>query len=284
MTVRIFIQKAARRLKNYWYRIINCTVCVSKEDKKKLNNIEKQFPEVLSTSDTLERIVKGRLSVCRFGDAEFDVLDALNPGDYYQKPSKELSQRLKEVLEYRSDNKVLVCIPPFNSSTNNLKNFYRRLTFWEVYWLKRFDQISRYLFYPQYGNSFISRDSVFYENDVEAIKQIWKGRKVVFVYGEGGRFKTGSPLFDNIISYEVVTVPPSSAFDNYARILNACLGYSQEYVFIIAAGPTATVLAFDLAKEGYQALDLGHIPNCYEQYLGIMPCPEVIPLTGNQNE
>ena len=35
----------------------------------------------------------------------------------------------------------------------------------------------------------------------------------------------------------------------------------------MALGPTATVLAYDLAKEGYQAIDIGHIDIEYEWYL-----------------
>ena len=38
-------------------------------------------------------------------------------------------------------------------------------------------------------------------------------------------------------------------------------------MIIIALGPTATVLAYDLAKEGYQALDMGHFDIEYEWYL-----------------
>lgn len=283
MTIQVFVQKVLRRLRSYWNEMINHTISVSRKDKKRLVEIERQYPEILSTSETLKRIVDHHLSVCRFGDGEFDVMDALDPDDTYQKPSKELSRRLKEVLEYRSDDKILICIPPFNSPTNNIKNFYKRLTFWEAYWLKRFDRLSHYFIYSCYGNSFISRDTVFYENRLDEIKKIWEGRKIVFVYGRGGRFKTDSPLFDNILSFESVTVPPTSAFDDYANILHACLNYSKEFLFIISAGQTATVLAFDLAKRGYQALDFGHISNCYNQYLGISPRPEVIPLIGNQN-
>ena len=35
----------------------------------------------------------------------------------------------------------------------------------------------------------------------------------------------------------------------------------------ISLGPSATVLAYDLAKEGYQALDIGQLDNEYEWYL-----------------
>ena len=35
-------------------------------------------------------------------------------------------------------------------------------------------------------------------------------------------------------------------------------------LFLIALGPTATVLAYDLFKAGYQAIDIGHVDVEYE--------------------
>lgn len=44
-------------------------------------------------------------------------------------------------------------------------------------------------------------------------------------------------------------------------------------------GPTATVLAVELSDNGYQALDMGHFPNCYLEFLGEAKRPEVYPMT-----
>ena len=38
-------------------------------------------------------------------------------------------------------------------------------------------------------------------------------------------------------------------------------------MIIIILGPTATVLAYDLASEGYQALDFGHIAKDYNAWM-----------------
>ena len=43
---------------------------------------------------------------------------------------------------------------------------------------------------------------------------------------------------------------------------------------LLALGPTATVLAYDLSKLGYQAIDIGHLPNCYWQWKGSGTTPE----------
>lgn len=41
---------------------------------------------------------------------------------------------------------------------------------------------------------------------------------------------------------------------------------NQEKLVLLALGPTATVLAYDLAILGYQAVDIGHIDIEYEWY------------------
>ena len=38
-------------------------------------------------------------------------------------------------------------------------------------------------------------------------------------------------------------------------------------LILISLGPTATVLAYDLTKLGYQAVDIGHADIMYELYL-----------------
>lgn len=38
-------------------------------------------------------------------------------------------------------------------------------------------------------------------------------------------------------------------------------------MILVALGPTATVLTYDLAKWGYQAIDIGHIDIEYEWFL-----------------
>jgi hypothetical protein len=48
-------------------------------------------------------------------------------------------------------------------------------------------------------------------------------------------------------------------------VLNEDVKLSDKNILIlISLGPTATVLAYDLAKLGYWAIDIGHIDNEYE--------------------
>lgn len=94
-------------------------------------------------------------------------------------------------------------------------------------------------------------------------------KKTVFSLG-GGVKRSG-----------IVLAPATNAFEEYERIYSDCIKYDKNTLFLIALGPTAAVLAYDLYKAGYQALDIGHMPNCYEQFLGETDAPESMPMSGN---
>ena len=232
----------------------------------------------MTTKETLEEIINKGVSICRYGDAEFDISNQENCADTYQLPSRQLTQRLHDILTHGSSEGLLVCIPPFNAKTNNIKWYHGSLSFWEWYWLNKFEKLNHLFTKKEYGNSFVTRETVFYENETEMIKKIWHDRDVVFVYGAKGRFNTSHTLFDNIASKNEILVPPVNAFDEYSSILEECKKYKLNSLFMIAAGPTAAVLAFDLWKLGYQALDVGHLPNSYDEYNGLIVSPEDIPL------
>ena len=58
------------------------------------------------------------------------------------------------------------------------------------------------------------------------------------------------------------------SFDKYNAIIMAITqNVRKDDLILLALGQTATVLAYDLAKLGFQAIDLGHIDIEYEWYL-----------------
>ena len=65
-----------------------------------------------------------------------------------------------------------------------------------------------------------------------------------------------------------ILCPLQNAWNRYEEILEAVLEKVPKTALIcISLGPCATVLAYDLAKNGYQALDIGQLDNEYEWYL-----------------
>ncbi|WP_031463717.1 GT-D fold domain-containing glycosyltransferase [Paenibacillus polymyxa] len=241
----------------------------------KLSQIEASYPQVLSTSESIAYIMNNECSLARYGDGELNLCYGIDIG--FQKGSLKLQKRLREILNHGSDNKILVTLPEFNSRFNNITNCNGQISFWENYWLKMYDNLKDFFTQPFYGNTDVSRNSVFFENSLAEIKQLWKQREVVFLIGRKGRFEIKSDLFNNVKNFEIIYVPPVNAFDTYPQIIEVCLKVRKDKLFLISAGPTATVLAYDLMNYGYQALDIGHLPNCYDQYLGIIKYPESIP-------
>ena len=121
-----------------------------------------------------------------------------------------------------------------------------------------------------YYNTFITRPYMDFASKEDCprwfhqMKAIWKDRDVVFIEGEKSRLGVGNDLFDNVKSIRRILCPPRDAFDRYEEILNEAQKLEKTALFLIALGPTATVLAYDLFKSGYQAIDAGHVDVEYE--------------------
>ena len=98
------------------------------------------------------------------------------------------------------------------------------------------------------------------------LKQIWKNRDVVICEGAQTRVGVGNDLLSKCKSVRRIICPSENAFSKYDEILTRLKQESKDTLILFALGPTATVLAYDLAKEGYQALDMGHFDIEYEWY------------------
>ena len=64
-----------------------------------------------------------------------------------------------------------------------------------------------------------------------------------------------------------IICPSENAFEIYDKIYNEALKIDKNKLVLLALGPTATVLAYDLFKAGYQAIDIGHVDIEYEWFL-----------------
>jgi glycosyltransferase family protein len=101
----------------------------------------------------------------------------------------------------------------------------------------------------------------------EKFRQIWFGRKILLIEGEKSRLGVGNDLFSTALSVERILAPKHNAFIKYYEILSYVKILDRDRLVLIALGPTATVMAYDLAKLGFQALDIGNIDIEYEWYL-----------------
>lgn len=239
-----------------------------------------RLPHILSIEDTLDDIIKHKKSVCRFGDGEFEALLG-RESNFHQHPSSALSEKLKTVLTSNHPH-ILVCIYDFFGSLQKYNPYHRAIA--REHMASFREKIYPYLnFEKSYGNAFISRPYINLEDRsacahiFDKLKQIWDKKDVVIIEGKFSKLGVGNDLFANAHSLQRVLCPPSAAFDKYDEILSFAKTLPKDKLVLLALGMTATALAFDLALEGFWAIDIGHIDIEYEWYLSKATRPVVIP-------
>lgn len=235
----------------------------------KISKEKLPIPRILSIDETIDGIIEKRMSISRFGDGDFDIIAGRKEG--YQEADDALSARLKEVLEIPIE-KHMVGLPDIYGDMSQLENKYADY-FRNILIKERAVQYSYIDMERAYYNAFISRIYSEMKNKAQSgvwfqkAKGIWDKKDVVIVEGEATRFGVGNALLDNALSVQRILAPSENAFRKYAEILNCCMHMDEDKLFLIALGPTATVLAYDLAKAGRWAVDIGHLDIEYEWYL-----------------
>ena len=227
---------------------------------------------ILSSRETVNQIIDNKLSVSRFGDGEFKWMLNIKQKSF-QDENEKLSERLKEIL-ISEDKNIMICIP---DAINKLEGYRKKSKkFWKNFVRWHGKDIKNYLSNEKiYGNTnftrwymeYANKDKTLMKNRLEERKKIWNERNIVIVEGKSTKMGVGNDLFKNTKSIQRIICPSVNAFNKYDEILNECKKVHKSKMFLIALGPTATVLAYDLARLGYQAIDLGHIDIEYEWYL-----------------
>lgn len=226
--------------------------------------------KVKSIEATLEEITTHKKSISRYGDGEFRLI-LPNENLKFQEENQLLTERLKEVLTSHLENH-LVAIP---ESFHSVKAFKLNVKYWWIDFINKFgNQLSRYLSKEKtYGNAFISRFYLDYENKsqvektIKNLKKIWQNRDVLIIEGEFSRLGIGNDLFDEVSSLQRLICPSKNAFSHYDEIVEKAKELGKDKLVLIALGPTATVLSYDLARDGFWAIDIGHVDIEYSWYL-----------------
>ena len=104
-------------------------------------------------------------------------------------------------------------------------------------------------------------------NYIKKLKKIWENRDIIMIEGEKTRFGIGNDLLNNTKSIKRILCPTRNAYSLYDKILKSVLKFDKSNLILISLGPTASILAYDLTKYGYQAIDIGHADIEYEYYI-----------------
>ena len=71
-------------------------------------------------------------------------------------------------------------------------------------------------------------------------------------------------MFNGCVEIKRILCPATNAFSSYEEIINAVSEFDEDYMILLALGPTATAMAYDLYRMGYRTLDIGHVDIEYE--------------------
>lgn len=227
-------------------------------------------PVVKSIEDTLNKVINEKCSMARFGDGE--VFIALKAGGVgFQHYNEELSNRLREILKCNQSN-LLICIHDAYSKINQDRTDSEK-EYWKEHLRKYGLKLNALLDKSKvYYNATCTRFySVFKDKSkskelFKLFKKIWENRDVVIIEGVKSRIGVNNDLLDNVSSIKRILVPAEEAYSKYDEIYTEATKIDKKKLILIAAGPTATVLAYDLSKLGYQAVDIGHIDIEYEWF------------------
>ncbi len=237
-----------------------------------INRFFYREPTILNGIESTKKIIESNRSLARFGDGEFVLIYGQSIG--FQTADTTLGQRLKNVLETPLNN-LEIGIP---DAFDNLKTYRPKVAhFWKIFMGKNRAKILSLLNLKRtYCNTNMTRFWTAYKDRskvpeiVAEFKKLWENRDVIFVEGEYSRLGVGNDLFNNARSIQRILCPAENAWNKYDEILSAITNVSKnhpEALYILALGPTATVLAYDMCKMGLWAVDLGHIDVQYEYML-----------------
>ena len=246
---------------------INNSTLLSLRNQVFLNMGEFMAERLLSMKETLMKISQDKLSIARIVDGEITLLTTRR-SLAFQKSNWSLTQELQDICQQDNSNSLLVCMPGLM-----IEN-----PWWTEYWTKHWYQC-KFLLSKQciLGDSFITRPEAFYKYGnamVNLWKDLWDGKKACFVTGISSKMNVGHFMFDNLSDSKHIYSLPANAYDEINELVEKCIASSDIDVFLIALGPTGTVLASRLAKLGYWALDIGHLNNSYDTVFNNMPTPE----------
>jgi glycosyltransferase family protein len=211
---------------------------------------------------TLDAIRERRASIARYGDGELEIM--IGGGIYFQEYDAELARRLRHILRAPRPS-FLIGIPNFDGLQIKTQS---RKGSWQRY-RRLFSHLVRRG--VEYHSAFVSRPASIVGLEsaeyFQAWASLWEGREIVVVHHAAATAEHS--LFRSARLVNHVACPAQNAFREYPALLERAAAWcaKPEVLFLIAAGPTAGVLAWDLAERGAQALDIGHLTAAYDEFV-----------------
>ena len=232
------------------------------------------YPQIVSREETMHRQLLNHASIARFGDGEFAAIQGRIRHKFQTVNDEQLAKRLKAVLDSNEENMLIAIADNYGSLEQYTAQAKREIRHYMTRGVRR-EHLNLLKKERIYYHAYITRPYVMYADHqtnapaerFQQIRQIWDGRDCIFVEGSKTGMGVGNQLFMNAKSIQRILAPAENAFFRYNQILDFSLKQPKDRLFLLALGPTASVLAYDLFQAGFQAVDIGHIDLEYEWFL-----------------
>lgn len=243
----------------------------------------KRVPQIEPSEILLNKMIRDKSSLCRFGDGEFEIMRG-NNRPWFQSNSETLRTRLLEVINSKSECINIAIAQNFinlealkEEAADDIRDYMAFQTREDILKMLDMDRV--------YYDTYVTRPYIIYRDKRNAdiifplFKKLWKNRSLLIIEGKYARNGVNNDLFDSADSIRRIVCPSKNAWSKYDEIKKSVLDAAKKQDLIcISLGPTATVLAYDLANMGFQSVDIGQIDNEYEWYL--MGAKERTPIEG----
>lgn len=229
----------------------------------------------LSMMDTMKQVAEGK-SLARWGDGEVKLMLQPEFDLMYQKAIPALAGELEFMLTSYDENssRIILAMPTFFSSRLWMGIFAEN---WHV--LKPILEASQ----SKWGNTHVSRPLFFQRHGheaVEAWRSVWSDKRVCVVAGRGSKFELLPELFDNVADVRRIDSEPADAYAALPELKQKLRAVNDVDLFLIALGPSGTVLAGYLSSEAggaHHAVDIGHLASSYLNVFKGGKTPEHLP-------
>lgn len=229
------------------------------------------FPKVESVFETLVRLKNDTsLSLVRFGDGEIIYInDKMNLP--FQKYEDKLADTFK-LLFKNNQSKLLIGLPIGYHDISTMSR--EGQIFWRSQIVWNYPRFQKYLNTDTiYANASVTRITYGFSKDyTEKALAMWKeilvGKEVLLIEGEKTRFGVGNDLLSGYSSVKRIIAPKHHAFERCDEIIEHIENSSKRYdTILIALGPAAKYLVFELYNKGFRCIDIGNLDIEYEWYL-----------------
>ena len=235
--------------------------------------------KVLSVDETLDVLLNTNKSMVRFGDSDLVMISGRNT--IFQTAALEITEGLRRIIGYQYED-LIVTIPDIFDDLDIYLPASK--AFWQDHLL--FFRKAYYKYCntnKAYYNTTVSRGYVTLADKsrsggwFEKFRHVFSGKDLVMVEGCTAHNGVGNDLFAEAASVQRIVCPSSNAYRVRDRILEECLKFDQDKLFLFALGVTAKALVEEMFLRGYRVIDIGNLDMEYEWFLRKATKKEPIP-------